>query len=193
MTHHVGAGCWPGAPLARTLLPACRTLFLNSVQIQRIKLIRALVHGLRYLNKVPASTYRPKQSATMHETTAPSAKTAIFDEMHTPEGGVRTHYQEIASQLFSLPLEALSQKQREAEMLFRRLGITFAVYGEGSGAERLIPFDVIPRVFGASEWALLERGLKQRVQALNAFLHDIYHNQEIIKAGLIPAEQVLGY
>jgi len=128
----------------------------------------------------------------MHETTAPSAKTAIFDEMHTPEGGVRTHYQEIASQLFSLPLEALSQKQREAEMLFRRMGITFAVYGEGSGAERLIPFDVIPRVFGASEWALLERGLKQRVQALNAFLHDIYHDQEIIKAGLIPAEQVLG-
>jgi len=128
----------------------------------------------------------------MHETTAPSAKTAIFDEMHTLEGGVRTHYQEIASQLFSLPLEALSQKQREAEMLFRRLGITFAVYGEGSGAERLIPFDVIPRVFGASEWALLERGLKQRVQALNAFLHDIYHDQEIIKAGLVPAEQVLG-
>jgi uncharacterized circularly permuted ATP-grasp superfamily protein len=128
----------------------------------------------------------------MHETTAPSAKTAIFNEMHTPEGGVRTHYQGIASQLFSLPLEALSQKQREAEMLFRRMGITFAVYGEGSGAERLIPFDVIPRVFGASEWALLERGLRQRVQALNAFLHDIYHDQEIIKAGLIPAEQVLG-
>ncbi len=141
---------------------------------------------------MPASTYRPKQIATMHETTAPSAKTAIFDEMHTPEGGVRTHYQEIASQLFSLPLEALSQKQREAEMLFRRMGITFAVYGEGSGAERLIPFDVIPRVFGASEWALLERGLKQRVQALNAFLHDIYHDQEIIKAGRVPAEQVLG-
>lgn len=117
---------------------------------------------------------------------------AVFDEMHTPEGGVRTHYQEIASQLFTLPLEALSQKQREAEMLFRRMGITFAVYGEDSGAERLIPFDVIPRVFGASEWALLERGLKQRVQALNAFLHDIYHDQEIIKAGLIPAEQVLG-
>jgi uncharacterized circularly permuted ATP-grasp superfamily protein len=128
----------------------------------------------------------------MHETTAPSAKTAIFNEMHTPEGEVRTHYQEIASQLFSLPLEALSQKQREAEMLFRRMGITFAVYGEGSGAERLIPFDVIPRVFGASEWALLERGLRQRVQALNAFLHDIYHDQEIIKAGLIPSEQVLG-
>ena len=141
---------------------------------------------------MPASTYRLKQSAIMHDTTAPSAMTAIFNEMHTPEGGVRTHYQEIASQLFSLPLEALSQKQREAEMLFRRMGITFAVYGEGSGAERLIPFDVIPRVFGASEWALLERGLKQRVQALNAFLHDIYHDQEIIKAGLIPAEQVLG-
>ena len=128
----------------------------------------------------------------MHETTAPSAKTAIFDEMHTLEGGVRTHYQEIASQLFSLPQEVLSHKQREAEMLFRRLGITFSVYGEGSDAERLIPFDVIPRIFGASEWALLERGLKQRVRALNAFLHDIYHDQAIIHAGLIPKDQVLG-
>jgi uncharacterized circularly permuted ATP-grasp superfamily protein len=76
-------------------------------------------------------------------------------------------------------------------MLFRRLGITFAVYGEAAGAERLIPFDIVPRVFGAKEWARLEQGLKQRVTALNAFLHDIYHDQEIIKAGVIPAHQVL--
>lgn len=128
----------------------------------------------------------------MHDPTAILAKSAIFDEMHNPEGGVRTHYEDVADQLFSLPLEALSLKQREAEMLFRRLGITFSVYGEGSDAERLIPFDVIPRIFGASEWALLERGLKQRVRALNAFLHDIYHDQAIIHAGLIPTDQVLG-
>ena len=115
----------------------------------------------------------------------------LFDEMHRPDGAVRDPYQNVAAQLFSLPWEALSQKQREAEVLFRRLGITFAVYGEDAGAERLIPFDVIPRIFGAQEWALLERGLKQRVRALNAFLHDIYHDQQIIKAGLIPARQVL--
>ncbi len=118
-------------------------------------------------------------------------KVTLFDEMHSPEGLVRSQYQDVAALLFSLPLEALSQKQREAEVLFRRLGITFAVYGEEASAERLIPFDVIPRIFDAQEWALLERGLKQRVGALNAFLHDIYHDQQIIKAGLVPARQVL--
>ncbi len=128
----------------------------------------------------------------MHESTTILSKPPAFNEMLSPEGEVRDQYRDVATQLFSLPLEALSVKQREAEVLFRRLGITFAVYGEDAGAERLIPFDVIPRIFGASEWALLERGLKQRVRALNAFLHDIYHDQEIIKAGLIPADQVLG-
>ena len=141
---------------------------------------------------VPVSTHWPEQSATMHKPTAISSMPGIFDEMHSPEGLVRNQYQDVAAQLFSLPLGALSQKQREAEVLFRRMGITFAVYGEGAGGERLIPFDVIPRIFGASEWALLERGLKQRVRALNAFLHDIYHDQEIIQAGIIPAGQVLG-
>ena len=120
------------------------------------------------------------------------AGSAAFDEMYSPEGQVRSHYEAVAAQLLSLPTEALSQKQREAEVLFRRLGITFAVYGEEAGGERLIPFDIVPRVFGAQEWQRLERGLKQRVQALNAFLHDIYHDQEILKAGIIPAQQVLG-
>ncbi|HQT44165.1 MAG TPA: circularly permuted type 2 ATP-grasp protein, partial [Halothiobacillus sp.] len=89
-------------------------------------------------------------------------------------------------------LESLGQKQRDAELLFRRMGITFAVYGAAADEERLIPFDVVPRVFGAAEWQRLELGLKQRVRALNMFLHDIYHDQEIIKAGIIPAAQVLG-
>ncbi len=128
---------------------------------------------------------------TMPKFTSILSKPAAFDEMHDLQGIVRDGYREIAAQLFSLPLEALSQKQREAEMLFRRLGITFAVYGEGANAERLIPFDVIPRIFSAAEWGLLARGLKQRVRALNAFLHDIYHDQEIIKTGLIPARQIL--
>ena len=80
----------------------------------------------------------------MHEPTATLSKFTIFDEMRGPEGMVRDQYRDVAAQLFSLPLETLSQKQREAEVLFRRLGITFAVYGEDLGAERLIPFDVIP-------------------------------------------------
>ena len=121
-----------------------------------------------------------------------SAGNIAFDEMYSPEGQVRQHYATVAAHLLSLPTESLSQKQREAEVLFRRLGITFAVYGEEAGGERLIPFDIVPRVFGAQEWQRLERGLKQRVQALNAFLHDIYHGQEILKAGIIPAQQVLG-
>ena len=78
--------------------------------------------------------------------------------------------------------------------MFRRVGITFAVYGDkdetGSGTERLIPFDVIPRIIGDAEWKQLEAGLRQRVQALNLFLHDVYHDQNIIRAGRIPADQV---
>jgi uncharacterized circularly permuted ATP-grasp superfamily protein len=85
-------------------------------------------------------------------------------------------------------------RRDEAEMIFRRVGITFAVYGDkdedGAGTERLIPFDLIPRIIPANEWAELDRGLKQRVTALNRFLHDVYHDQEILRAGLIPREQV---
>ena len=128
----------------------------------------------------------------MHSTPNSASKTALFDEMFSSNGVMRNQYREIAAQLLALPVEVLLQKQREAETLFRRLGITFAVYGEESGAERLIPFDIVPRVFSAEEWSRLERGLKQRVRALNAFLHDIYHDQEIIRAGVIPAHQVLG-
>ena len=79
-------------------------------------------------------------------------------------------------------------------MIFRRVGITFAVYGEkdeeGAGTERLIPFDLIPRIVAAQEWSHLKRGLVQRVTALNRFIHDVYHDQEIIKAGIVPREQV---
>ena len=127
----------------------------------------------------------------MYATRNSASKTVAFDEMHSPEGAVRNQYSEISSKLLALPLEMLLLKQREAETLFRRLGITFAVYGEETGSERLIPFDIVPRVFRAEEWSHLERGLKQRVRALNAFLHDIYHGQEIIRAGVIPAEQIL--
>ncbi len=117
--------------------------------------------------------------------------TSYFNEMQTDSGAVREIYSRYAHWLGDLPDGTLERKSAEAELLFRRLGITFAVYGEAAGAERLIPFDIVPRIFGAAEWQRLELGLKQRVRALNAFLHDIYHEQAIIKAGIISAQQVL--
>ena len=84
----------------------------------------------------------------------------------------------------------LQKKSAEAERLFRRTGITFNVYGDDEATERLIPFDLVPRVLSATEWARLERGIKQRVRAINAFLHDIYHRQEILRAGRIPVEMI---
>jgi uncharacterized circularly permuted ATP-grasp superfamily protein len=105
--------------------------------------------------------------------------------------GDRSHYQRYGQWLAGQPADGLAQKRAEADALFHRVGITFAVYGQEEGAERLIPFDIVPRVLPADEWELLESGLKQRVRALNAFIHDIYHQQDILRAGLVPTEQVL--
>ena len=99
--------------------------------------------------------------------------------------GVREHYRDYAQWLARQPQDAMRARREEAEMIFRRVGITFAVYGakdeDGAGTERLIPFDLIPRIIPAAEWASMERGLVQRVTALNRFLHDVYHDQEIIR------------
>ncbi|MEQ1660482.1 MAG: circularly permuted type 2 ATP-grasp protein, partial [Hylemonella sp.] len=107
----------------------------------------------------------------------------------------REHYRPYAQWLARQSADVMKARREEAEMIFRRVGITFAVYGakdeDGSGTERLIPFDLIPRIIPAHEWASMEKGLVQRVTALNRFLHDVYHDQEIIKAGHIPAEQIL--
>jgi uncharacterized circularly permuted ATP-grasp superfamily protein len=114
-----------------------------------------------------------------------------YDEMRAESGEVRAHFRALAEWLADTPTERVAEKRREADLLFHRVGITFAVYGDEAGAERLIPFDTIPRVIPKEEWAALSRGLHQRVTALNRFLHDVYHGQEILKAGVIPAEQVL--
>lgn len=116
--------------------------------------------------------------------------TNYFDEMHTSDEGVRQLYANYASWLKTVPPEQLEGKRREAELLFRRVGITFNVYGEDAGTERLIPFDVIPRLLSAGEWQVLSTGAIQRVRALNMFLDDIYHNREIIKAGIV-SEDIL--
>jgi uncharacterized circularly permuted ATP-grasp superfamily protein len=119
-----------------------------------------------------------------------SGAPAAFDEMRAPDGAVREAYTRLAPWLENTPPELLARKRLEADILFRRLGITFAVYGEGGDTERLIPFDVIPRVLTGPEWAALSEGLVQRVKALNAFLYDVYHGREIVRAGKIPAELV---
>ena len=124
-----------------------------------------------------------------------------LDEMHdiTPDGGlgpIRAHYRSYHAWLSRQSHQLMADRQQEAEMVFRRVGITFAVYGDkdadGAGTERLIPFDLIPRIIPAHEWRELELGLVQRVTALNRFIHDIYHEQDILRAGLIPSDMVLG-
>ncbi|MED5621293.1 circularly permuted type 2 ATP-grasp protein [Ideonella sp. BN130291] len=117
-----------------------------------------------------------------------------FDEMQAAPDAVREHYRIYDRWLAGQPREVMHARREEAEMIFRRVGITFAVYGakdeDGAGTERLIPFDLIPRVIPSAEWREMEQGLRQRVTALNRFIHDVYHEQAIVKAGIVPAEQV---
>ncbi len=114
-----------------------------------------------------------------------------YNEMVTLTGERRPHYHRYADWLGHQHPVQIARKRAEADALFHRVGITFAVYGQDEGTERLIPFDIVPRILPSTEWARLSAGLKQRVRALNAFLHDIYHDQDILRAGVIPAEQVL--
>lgn len=116
---------------------------------------------------------------------------AFFNEMFDGET-VRPPYAGLEDWTRAMPAELRQMKQAEAEALFRRIGITFAVYGEGGDPDRLIPFDMFPRVFTQGEWRRLERGIKQRARALNAFLVDVYGRGEILRAGRIPAHLVYG-
>jgi uncharacterized circularly permuted ATP-grasp superfamily protein len=115
---------------------------------------------------------------------------SVFDEMHAPDGCIRPHYAAYQDWLGRMPAGTVARKRLEADSAFHRTGITFAVYGADEGRERLIPFDIVPRIIPQAEWRALEHGLKQRVAALNAFIRDIYSEQRIVKAGLVPAEQV---
>ena len=115
----------------------------------------------------------------------------IFNEMK--KGAVvRPEYRAVVDWIERNGVEALQARRAEAEALFRRIGITFAVYGEGGDPDRLIPFDMVPRIFNASEWEIIESGSIQRTRALNAFISDIYGNREIIKAGIVPESMVKG-
>ncbi len=119
----------------------------------------------------------------------------FYDEMADAKNGIRPHYQAFQEWQAAQTAEAVAAKRAEADLIFRRVGITFAVYGDldssKGGTERTIPFDIIPRIIPASEWQQLETGMRQRVKALNMFIHDVYHDQNILKAGIVPAEQIL--
>jgi len=113
-----------------------------------------------------------------------------FDEMFASNGSLRGPYEEIGRWFNAEDASRLKAKQREAEEVFRLTGITFNVYGKAEAEERLIPFDIVPRVISGREWQRLERGIEQRVRAINAFLYDIYHRQEIVRAGRVPADMI---
>ena len=115
----------------------------------------------------------------------------IVNEMEGNTGATREPYARIEDWLKTLSRADVDRALREAEAIFRRQGITFAVYGDNQASERLIPFDIIPRVFAAAEWRKLSAGIEQRVRALNAFIHDLYHRQEILRAGRIPHEFII--
>jgi uncharacterized circularly permuted ATP-grasp superfamily protein len=113
-----------------------------------------------------------------------------FDEMTGAGGEVRPAYAALANWLEGLPPDLLERRRREAELLFRRIGITFAVYGEAEAQERLIPFDVLPRILSAAEWQRLQQGLEQRVKAINLYIKDVYGSREILRAGIVPEDLV---
>ena len=116
---------------------------------------------------------------------------AIFDEMGPEGGDPRPAYRVLKDWLDQVPHDVLSLRREEAETFFRRIGITFAVYGEGGDPERIIPYDIIPRILEAAEWERISAGLVQRVKALNAFIADVYGAQDILRAGIVPSEHVL--
>jgi uncharacterized circularly permuted ATP-grasp superfamily protein len=115
---------------------------------------------------------------------------SFFDEMAGQTGEVRAPYRDYSDWFGREDAARIQRKAQQAEAFFRTTGITFNVYGQDEADERLIPFDVVPRIISASEWRRLSRGIEQRVRALNAFLHDIYHRQEILRAGRVPTELI---
>ena len=112
-----------------------------------------------------------------------------FDEMRA-DGEVRSPYANYETWFSEEDPRRLTKKSKEAEAFFRRTGITFNVYGQAEAQERLIPFDLVPRILSSREWTKLSKGIEQRVRAINAFLYDIYHRQEILRAGIVPVELI---
>ncbi|MDZ4763617.1 MAG: circularly permuted type 2 ATP-grasp protein [Chloroflexota bacterium] len=113
-----------------------------------------------------------------------------FDEMFEADGSVRSHYQGIFQRLMELPADELKRRQHAADVSFLNQGITFTVYGDDEGTERIFPYDLLPRIITSAEWDIIERGLTQRITALNLFLKDIYHDAKIIRDGVVPGDLI---
>lgn len=133
------------------------------------------------------------QSSDSSEQRYPYQSHLFFDEMFEKNGAVRPHYGKVYRQFQKSSLQQLTDRQHAVDRKMMEEGITFTVYGESSAEslERTIPFDLLPRIIPKKEWSVLERGMIQRVKALNLFLHDIYHEQEIVKEGIIPRRLVM--
>ncbi|MGB3493832.1 MAG: circularly permuted type 2 ATP-grasp protein [Elainellaceae cyanobacterium] len=110
----------------------------------------------------------------------------FYDELFEANGNPRAAAKFLVERIDALPMDELMRRQQAAQNSFFKLGVTFNVYGDNQGTERIFPFDVIPRIISSTEWSHLEDGLKQRIQALNLFIDDIYHDQKIVKDGVIP-------
>src|SRR5829696_898324 len=115
---------------------------------------------------------------------------AAFDEMFDGEGIAREHYRAIYERLLELPAAELQNRQQAADLSFLHQGITFTVYGNDEGTERIFPYDLLPRIITSAEWETVERGLAQRITALNLFLRDIYHEGKILNDGVVPRDLV---
>ena len=113
-----------------------------------------------------------------------------YDEMRTPDGGIRPHYQALVETLASLPHEELLRRKQSADLSFLTQGITFTVYGRDEGTEKIFPYDLLPRLISSDEWDVIERGLTQRISALNHFLRDVYNDAKILSDGVVPRELV---
>ncbi len=139
------------------------------------------------------STKQRQSQSKSQSTAAPFVKYQLdeaYDEMFAPEGSSRPQYDALYQRVLDLTQEELKHRQQEADLSFLHQGITFTVYGRSEGTERIFPYDLLPRIITADEWATIERGLTQRITALNLFLQDIYHDQRIIRDGIIPPELI---
>ena len=114
----------------------------------------------------------------------------FYDELIRPGGQARPGVAPLLERVTSLPEGELARRQQAAERDLLNLGITFTVYGDEAGTERIFPFDILPRIVSAADWAVIENGLKQRIQALNLFSDDVYHAQRIIKDGVVPEDLI---
>src|SRR5215210_5856643 len=117
---------------------------------------------------------------------------SVFDEMFEALGTPREHYAPVVQRLSKLAASAFDRRRRMADVSFRNQGITFTVYGDQRGVEKIFPFDLVPRIIPAKEWDVIERGLVQRITALNLFCQDIYHEQRILRERVVPPELIYG-